>query len=137
MHEQRIKQELKKVGVTKFGMLKFAIRYLPQVIHKNEHIHGIVYGRYKDREGNLKFNEGALVATDRKIIFLDHKPGYTKTEEITYDVVSGIQRTTAFFSAVVLNTRLGDYSIRFANPKCASIFVTYIEERRLEELSRS
>jgi hypothetical protein len=129
-HEDRIKKELKAAGVTPYGMMKFASRYAHNIIHEDEHIMGVVYGRYR-LEG-FSLNEGMLLATDLKILFLDHKPGYTSTQEITYDVVSGIQKTTAVFSAVTLNTKLGNHSIRFANPTCATIFVEYVEKRRLE-----
>lgn len=133
MHEERIKEELRRAGVTRFGMLKFAVKYLPKVIHKDEHIHGVVYGRYGEKTGSLTLVEGILIATNRRIIFLDHKPGYTSTDEVTYDVVSGVKVSKAFFSAVTLHTRIGDYTIRFANSRCASIFVSYVERRRLEK----
>ena len=135
-HKQRVNDELIAAGVTWFGMKKFAVKYLPKVIHENEHIGGVVYGRYKDKTGSLSFNEGMLIATDRRVIFLDHKPGYTKVDELTYAVVSGINKITAIFSAVTLHTRLGDFTIRFANSKCATQIVSYVEERRLEKESR-
>lgn len=131
-HQEIINKELAAAGVTWFGMKKFAIRYLPKIVHNDEHIMGIVYGRYRDKSGSSNWNEGMLIATDLRIVFLDHKPGYTNTDELTYDVVSGITTTTALFSAVTLHTRLGDYKIRFANTKCASIFTRYVEIRRLE-----
>lgn len=117
-------------------MQKFAVKHLPKVIHKKEHIKAVVYGRYKEKDGP-SFSEGLLVATNLKILFLDHKPGYTKTEEITYGIVSGVNQTTAVFSAVTLRTRLGDYSIRFANAKCTANFVRYVENRRLEKANGS
>jgi len=132
-HEKRIKQELIAAGVTNFGLKKFAIKYLPKVIHENEHIKGIVYGRY-GIEGGPSLNEGTLIATDLRIIFLDHKPGYTKKDIITYDVVSGVKITTAIFSAVTLHTRLGDFVIRFANSNCANRFKKYIESHRIENI---
>ena len=137
MHEQRVKQELKAVGVTRFGFMKFAINYLPKIIHKDEHIHGVVYGRYGEKTGSLTLVEGMLVATDHRIIFVDHKPGYTSTDEITYEVVSGIKTNKAFFSAVTLHTRIGDYTIGFANSRCAAKFTRYVEKRRLESNKKS
>jgi general stress protein 26 len=74
-----------------------------------------------------------LVATDRRVIFLDHKPGYTAFDELTYDVISGVKLTSAGFSAVTLHTRLGDYLIRFVNTRAANNFTHYIETKRLEE----
>lgn len=128
-HNQRINEELKATGVTRYGMKKFAIKYLPEIIGKNEHIGGVVYGRYKEK-GGPAFNEGLLVATDLRVMFLDHKPGYTKTDEIAYSAITGARITRALFSSVTLHTRLGDFSIRFANANCARIFVKYIESRQ-------
>jgi hypothetical protein len=132
-HKQRVFKELKNVGVTWYGMLKFAPHYLPKIIHNDEHIMGAVYGRYTDKAGANNWNEGMLVATDLRVIFLNHKPGYTKIDEMTYDVVSGVSMTTAGFSAVSLRTRLGDYKFRFANKRCSEIFVEYVERRRIEK----
>lgn len=63
-HKERINKELLEAGVTRYGMKKFAVHYLPNVIHENEHIKGIVYGRYRDKQGVTNWNEGILVATD-------------------------------------------------------------------------
>ena len=52
-------------------------------------------------------------------------------DELTYDVVSGINITTALFSSVTLHSRINDYQVRFTNTKCASIFTEYVEERLL------
>ncbi len=130
---ERIRQELKNAGVTSYGLAKFATRYLPQILHENEHIHGAVYGRYTAGTGLLNWEEGILIATELRIIFLDRKPGYEARDELTYDVVAGVQKSYAWpFAAVTLHTRLGNYTIRFANKKCIDTFVHYVEKRRLE-----
>lgn len=135
---QRIQQELKAVGVTAFGRLKFASRFLPQVLHENEHIRGVVYGRYAEGTGLLRWVEGMLIATDRRIIFLDRKPGFESLDELTYDVVSGVQKSYAWpFASVTLHTRIGNYTLRFANKVCIDTFMHYVEKRRLESINGS
>lgn len=130
---QRIKQELRRAGVTSFGLTKFTSKYLPAVLHPDEHIQGAVYGRYPEGNGPLQWVEGMLVATDKRILFVDHKPGFSKVDELTYDVVSGVKKVYTWpFSSITLHTRLGDYTLRFANAKCIDTFVQYIEKRRLE-----
>lgn len=130
---QRIKQELRTAGATSLGLIKFTSKYLPAVLHPDEHIKGAVYGRYSEGNGPLRWVEGMLVATDKRVLFIDHKPGFSNVDEFTYDVVSGVQKVYAWpFSSITLHTRLGDYTLRFANAKCIDIFVQYIEERRLE-----
>jgi len=128
-HIKRIQNDLKRAGATNYGRLKLESRYLPKVIGENEQIGGLIYGRYEK-------GSAMLVATDRRVIFLDRMPFYTILKEITYDVVSGISQNIErpFFTSVTLHTRLGDFSLRFVNMKAAQIFVSYIESRRLEHL---
>jgi len=133
-HTERIKQELRDAGITSFGRLRFSCRHLPQVIHEDEHIMAAIYGRYREGGGFLSLSEGVLVATSHRIIFLDHKPGYTKLDELGYDLVVGIRHSKAGpFSAVTIHTRIGDFTIRFCKHAQAEQFVHYVETRgRLE-----
>ncbi len=125
-HEKRIKQELQALGVSRFGLWRLESRYLPHIIHSDERLEGVVYGRHED--GSVM-----LVATDRRVIFLDKKPLFIDKDEITYDVVSGVSYSSVGFGATVtLHTRVKDYSIRTFNQKTAEQFVHYIEYRCLE-----
>lgn len=128
-HEKRIKSELIKAGVTRYGLLTLESRHLPEIIHKSEHIEAVAYG--------LSHNYSAmLIATDRRVIFLDRKPFFSISDEITYEMVAGIgYNIQGRFAAVTLHTRLGDYPLRFVNRKAAEKFVHYIEIRRLEQAS--
>ncbi len=130
-HKKRVMSEARTAGVTGYGLTKFSVRYLPNVIHENEHIQGLVYGRYREKNGP-SLNEGLLVATEFRVIFVDHKPGFTKTDELGYHIVSGVEVSTAIFSAITLHTRIGDYKLRFINKKCGHKFVEYVERRRIE-----
>ena len=126
-HVKRIRSELKAAGVGAIGILTPESRHLAGILHPDEHIGGAVYGVYP---GGLAW----LVATSHRIMFMDHKPLYTTTDEMTYDVIVGVQSTKAGpFDAVTLRTRVNNYMIRFVNPKCAHVFVDYIETRRLED----
>ncbi len=125
-HSERIKNELTALGVTKYGLLKMESRYLPHIIHKDEHIGGVVYGR--NEEGSVM-----LVATDRRVIYLDKKPMFVNEDELTYDVVSGVNFSRAGVgSVVILHTKVKNYSMRTLNQTCAEGFVEYIESRCLE-----
>lgn len=126
---KRIRNELKAVGVGAVGLRTPEAKELTVMLHPNEHIGGVAYGRY----GN---SLAWLVATDRRVIFMDKKPMFETTDELTYDVVSGVKiMKTGLFASLVLHTRVNDYTIRFVNTKCADIFVKYIEQRRLESSS--
>jgi hypothetical protein len=130
-HTDQVREELKAAGMSRFGMMKFAAHYLPRVIHDDEHIRAVVNGRHKD-DAIQGTNEAILVATDKRIIFLDHKPGYTSMDELAYDAVAGLNVSQAgFFAAITLYTRMVNYTVRFANKTCAHRFAEYVEKRRL------
>lgn len=132
-HADRVKRELRNAGVGWFGMLKFSLRYLPKLIHADEHIHGVVFGRYRETEGVPAWEEGTLVATNLRVLFVDRKPGYLKADDISYDVVSAVEASKAGpFSAVTLFTKMGAFTLRFTKTACAERFVRYVEMRRLE-----
>ncbi len=122
-HVQRINSELQAAGMSNYGLMKLDTSYLPKIIHENEHIKGVIYGRI-----DKTIDSGMLVATDKRIIFLDCKPFYKNWDEITYEVVAGVKTTfIGPFAGVVLHTRVRDYTLRFVNIKCAKIFDEYIE----------
>jgi general stress protein 26 len=126
-HEKRIKQELRAVGISGYGLRKAEGRYLPQLIHDDEHIKAAVYGR-------TDAGSAMLIATDRRVLYIDKKPFMTISDEISYEVVGGvgISREASLFVGVTLHTRMGDYAVRFVNPKSAKTFEQYIGMVRLE-----
>ena len=127
-HEQRIIEELKSVGVTGHGLAKPESKELQHILHEDEHIGGVIYGR-----GDHS-NSAMLVATDHRVLYLDNQFLFKTTDELTYDVVSGITSTTAGpLTSVVLHTRIADYTLRYVNVNCAKIFIRYIESKRLEQ----
>lgn len=132
-HAARIKSELQKAGASGWGMIKFAIRHLPEIIAHDEHIKGIVYGRYTfgGEKAKTKWEEGTLVATDKRVIFLDKKPGYKFQEDIAYDAITDVDVSrTPIFSAVTLFSRVGNFSLLYARNRYVDKFVEYVERRR-------
>lgn len=120
-HVLRVKNELTAAGISRIGMRSFASRYLPLIIHENEHIGGVVYGRQTS-------DTAMLIATDHRILFLDKKPLFVDEDEVTYDVVSGISFSHAGFgSTITLHTRIKDFSLRTLNQRAARIFMEYVE----------
>lgn len=105
-------------------------RYLPDIIHPKENIGGVVYGHFF---GGFAM----LVATDRRVFFLDNKILYVNEDEINYDAVRGIGRTQGILtSTVTLHTNIQEYVIRTLNVKCAAGFVRYVESRSVEHDKR-
>ncbi len=124
-HQQRVKEELIQAGFSKYALLKSESRKLPSIIHENEHIMAAVYGR-------TQAGSAMLIATDKRLLFLDTKPLFSIMDEINYEVISGIALDEqAGFAHIVLHSRVGDYTIRYANPTCAHRFAAFIEKARI------
>lgn len=122
----RVQAQLKSLGVTSYGRMKDESQYLADVIHDNETIHGVAYGRADD-------GSAMLIATDKRIIFFDKKPLFQTVDELTYDVVSGVKLSQQpLFSTLTLHTRVGDYVLRYVNLKSSKTFKKYLENYLLE-----
>lgn len=131
--EERVEKELEAVGVTHRNLHPFTSSYLPRVIHDDEHIKAAVFGRRKESEGFFGFVEGMLVATDQRVLFLDHRPGYTTMDEVSYDNVSGVNiATTLLYASITLFTKIANYKISFANRTAAQRFADYIDSTIVE-----
>lgn len=124
--KKRIRRQLRSLGATHYDLRTMESRYLPHIIHPDEYIQGVVFGWvHKDAV--------MLVATDRRVIYLDKKPLFVNEDEITYHVVSGVKYSAAGIGATVtLHTRIKDYVLRTFNKKCALGFVAHIERKCLE-----
>lgn len=124
-HTARVRRELKAVGVTRYGLMKLSTKFVPEVVGLDERIGGAVYGWTTG-------GSAILVATNRRIIFIDKKPFFTTSDELTYDIVSGVKiHTGGPFCTIVLRTRKNDYHLKYVNENCARNFVRYLEHRRI------
>ncbi len=125
----RIRNELHAAGAGWYGLLTPEVKTVIKNLRESEHIGGVIYGRYST-------GMGWLVATTQRILFIDTKPFFSKFDEVTYDVVSGVKDSNmGLFSSVVLHTKVKDYSLHFVSPRCAAIFVKFIEGKRLEGIT--
>lgn len=130
--QQRIVVSLRAVGANKFDLLLPETRNLYLVIEPFEEIVGAAYGRYKqERPGQPPLmGRGLLVATDKRILFLDKKPLFMRSSDISYSVVSGITYTKVGFSGKIsLYNKTGDIRLRTFNQTCAHHFLKAVEQR--------
>lgn len=125
-HEQRIRSDLQRLGVSNWGLWHSEAAYLPHVIHPNESIEGIVYGF---RGSDFVY----LVATDRRIVYINKMPLFSTEQELSYENVAGVRLEHAFMGvAVTLLTKTEDFHILTFNKASAQTFADYIETRCLE-----
>jgi hypothetical protein len=122
-HRKRIMNELKTLGVSKFGLMSSESQYLPRIIKYDEPLTAVVYGKYES-------SFAMLIATERRIVFLDKKPFFTDQDDIDYAVVAGVGcGNGTFASTVTLHTRIKTYAVTTMNWRCARGFVRYIQQR--------
>lgn len=125
-HHARVIEELKLHGASWYGQTMMEARYLPRIIHPDEHLEGVVYGW---QEVGIVM----LVATDRRILFIDKKPLYARDDEISYASVRGVSHAHKLFViTVTLHTQVDDFVVNTFNAKCVTNFVKSIERHSLE-----
>lgn len=126
-----IKKHLRTLGADKFDLMIPETSALPYVIHPDEQIEGIVYGRYK-QDGGKVIGRGALIATNDRVLLIDKKPMFVRTDEVIYAAVSGVTYTrVGFIGNITLHSKIGDIKIRTLNQRCAKSFVEAVEARIL------
>ncbi|MEI6755545.1 MAG: PH domain-containing protein [bacterium] len=126
-HTARIMRDIKKLGAVPYNMWLPETQVLPYIIHPNEQILGLVYGRYQQVEGDI-VGRGVLVSSPERVLLIDKKPLFVKTAEISYRVISAVTYSKVLFMGnVTIHTRMGKINVRTFNQKCAYNLVEAIE----------
>lgn len=128
---ERVRNELLEARLSFFDMLHAEPQYLYKYLHPDEKIVGAMRGHLSEGGSAM------LVATDRRVLYLDKIPLFAKVEDIPYQAVSGITHEVGrFFSHAVLHTANGDIELHWVSTKAANIFVRMLEliciEHKLE-----
>lgn len=139
VHREQIEADLKHLGAVRYDMWLPETQSLPLIIHPDEKITGIIYGRYVQHEGEETIiGRGALVATGQRVLLIDKKPLFVRCEEIPYRIVSGVDYgRVGFVGNVTLNSRIGTVRFRTFNQQCAHNFVEAIERQIFQNLPAS
>lgn len=119
----RINSELKAVGVSAYGRWKHPAKWLVNLLRDDEHIEAATYGQSEQ-------GSAMLVATDRRVLFVEGNFMYHSADDFGYDVISGIHsQNTALYECVTLYTKLQTYHLMYVNHASAERFVRLIEDR--------
>jgi hypothetical protein len=129
----QLNTQLRALGADGYDVRVPETKYLLSVLLPGEDIIGVVYGRYTFHEGTKKIiGRGMLVATGRRILLLDKKPFYSRHDELSYYVVSGIDYNhVGPAGTVTLQSRVANIDIRTFNDRCARNFCQAIESKML------
>jgi hypothetical protein len=125
---QQINLGLARLGANYYDMRLPETHALADILHPDEKLTGIIYGKYIQSGADGSRGRGALIATDQRILLLDKKPLLKKCDEFMYSVVSGITLTwVAFGGTLLLHTRMGDIQLRTFNHNAANHFLQAVE----------
>lgn len=127
-----VQDRLKQLGLSWWAIHKAETDYLSHTLHPDEVIGGAVYGHSSTESGSIM-----LVATDRRLIVIDVRPLFSKSEDISYGVISGVTLEWAGPSGIIiLHTRLGNISVQTMNHASAQAFHDYVEQTYIEHVSQ-
>ncbi len=137
-HAERVKKELVQAGLSKIAMFRFSTAFAHKIIRADEHIHAAVYGHREVEPGGIfGYEEGLIIATNQRIIYLVHRPGFTKTDEMGYDMVRGVKISYAgMFCSIQLHTlhgKIGTFKLAFARRRPARRFVDFVNEHSISK----
>ena len=91
-----IRDAIKKLGMSNGWLVKQEIAALPSVLWEDELIAGAIQGHYNDRAG-------LLVATQRRLIFIDKGWASLRVEDFPYDQITSIQYATGMvFGEIII-----------------------------------
>jgi hypothetical protein len=128
-----LEDKLRKLGAVQYDLWVPETGALPGIIHDDEEIVGIVYGRYT-KSATHETGRGVLVATTQRILLIDKKPLLMKCDELMHSVVSAVSFSKVGIAGTVsLHTRMGDINVRTFNKKCATGFVKAIEAKIIKD----
>jgi hypothetical protein len=128
-----IRDNLKMLGVDRYDLRLPETAALPYVLRPDEYVLGIVYGRYKQDDGNL-VGRGALVITPHRFFLLDKKFMFVRLDEIVYEAISGVDyERVSMVGTITIHTKIGDIRLRTLNRKCARSFVEALEMKIYQE----
>lgn len=116
LKQQAINAQLQTLdGIDKW-IGKREIRELPSILWENETLKQIVVGWYKS-------GYGILVATDRRLIFIDKGMlGGLRVEDFAYDKISSIEYNTSWVSGQIIIYASGNKAVieQVAKDQCRS-----------------
>lgn len=123
-HHERVVQELKQAGVRPIELHRHMFKLVPGAIRSDEHIEAVVYGL------NEKHWHAVLIATDRRVVYIEADLMFSTADEFPYDIVHGVEQIhTPVRVGIKLKTKAGSYPLSYVNKDCAARFVACIEDR--------
>lgn len=120
---ESIKAQLRFIGAGKFILARGEIRELPGILWDDEQILKVAYGIH---EGGT----GLLLATDKRLLFVDKRFFHLRCDEIPYDFIMGAKFKLGMFTGtLIIPSRVSDLELKGIPKRQAREFAEFIDEK--------
>lgn len=117
----QVKKELLAHGANKYMVNSLEAKALPKILHDSEKILAFIYGAYDHRFG-------MMVATDRRLIFLDSSWIGQRVDDIPYHMVASVEYDLGpLWGHVQVHARSKTYHFRLIKKNLVGHFAKVIE----------
>lgn len=128
---QEVRTQLRAVGASSYQLAKQEIVELAKLLGHSENIQAFMYGFYDA-------GYGMLVATNRRILFIDKRFYNLKVEDIPYAVVNSVEYHLGFFFGTAkLYTRAQNFYFWWVKKRDLLNFCEYVDGKMLEAQRRA
>lgn len=118
-----IHNQLLKAGAPARILAKPEVRHLPKIIDPNERIEAFLHGTHTS-------GFGFLIATDRRLLFIDKKFVDLQVDDIPYDQLSGIEyESGVVFGKVTVFAKAKNFQFRWVRKDFIAPFVRVVEHK--------
>lgn len=128
---EEIKRQIKSLGHTGLSFAGKEIKCLPEILKENEKIEKIITGFYN-------YEEGVLVATNERVIYVNKTLFKLVIEEILYGEIKSLQCITEAKHKQVLTITTFDKKYEFFSiPNYGAEFIDYISSKTSKNISKN
>lgn len=120
---REINHQLRACGARTNILSKGEARCLPTIIHPGETIRAFVYGSHPA-------GFGMMVATDRRLLYVNKVFFDTKIDEVMYASVAAVEYDLGIrYGKLKIYTRAKDFEFKYINKRYLRPFVTFVNEQ--------
>lgn len=121
-----VKKQLKQIGANQYILSRSEIRYLPRILLDDEIIHEYVNGTYS---GGF----GVLIATNKRLLFVDKKIFDFLVDDIPYSMVSAVEYDLGmFWGRITVFSRAKDFRFKRTRKDRTMQFARFIESKMMK-----
>lgn len=121
-----IQSQLKALGASGFVLRRGEVKCLPKILHYDESIKAFIYGSHVS-------GFGLMVATDKRLIFLNKMLIDLTVDDVPYGVLQGVEYGTGLrYGSVKVFMPAKNFEFTYVKKAYVLPFVNYVQQRIME-----